>query len=388
MTWPNYPTYRENILVAQRSGAPLRGSNLRSIFLGQQIRTSRIINLPAGNIGDITLDLELPTGVTLILQGATTTTEVGTISAVTPTVPATNTRGNVTNTGGDPVFVEATRLRLTSGASVGALAWVTGVVGGNVARVSRWGRVDPLVSVNPTIVEPAIGDTYAVDTFQTTLSRLDIRVRGPGRLLVRDCIVDSGGAFPAHRLQNDQLSLGGVYMYSCRFAGAAATFYEGQAALVSCQVESICAFSNMVTLLRNSVFRGGTVSLIHGTTGNFGRSNCFDASSLTVQGALAIFTDTDIQFVDQPAGPLVAIDIFPGGTVQADANAVAWGADNGAMASAIRCRSGTSYLYANVAAKPTIPGGLADVNLGGALFAYAAIPAINPANNAQMVVLQ
>lgn len=53
----------------------------------------------------------------------------------------------------------------------------------------------------------------------------------------------------------------------------------------------------------------------------------------------------------------------------------------------IHCRSGAEYIY-SVGAKPIIPGGVADVNLGGTLFAYAAIPAVNALNGAQMVLFQ
>lgn len=89
MTWPEYPTDPERRLVAHRAASPRLGSNLGSIFFGSRVAVNTTLNLPAANIGDVTLDLELPAGVTLILQGATTTAATGTLSAVTPTAPAT-----------------------------------------------------------------------------------------------------------------------------------------------------------------------------------------------------------------------------------------------------------------------------------------------------------
>lgn len=381
MRWPVYPTYLERILLAQRAIAPRVGSTIGPVTLSGRIEQSAVFKLAPGSL-PLVLELDIPAGVTFTVQGATAVTEQGTISAVTPTNPATSTRGTITNTGGDPAFVDAQRLRLISGANTGALAWVTGLVAANQARVNRWGSVNPAASTNPAIIEPAIGNAYAVDTLQTTLTNVQLRVRGEGRLLIRDCIIATPGAV---RLVNDQVSTGGVYFYACRVAGAFAFFYDGEAAYVSSQFESPVSFSNTLATIRNSVFRSN-VDLVVGALTNFARSCCF-RSKLTVRQGLIQFTGTpgDMQFVDQPAGDF-AIDVQMGGGVDADIGAVAWGADNGAMSAAIHVRSGASYTYADATAKPTIPGGVADVNLGGTTFAYAAIPAVNATNLAQMVV--
>jgi len=203
---------------------------------------------------------------------------------------------------------------------------------------------------------------------------------------VRDCLI-APAAVAAHRLQNDQGTTGGAYIYACEFGGPAALFYDGEGLIVSSQFTAPASFSNMLAALRNSVWRAGAV-FEAGALANVSRSNCFDGSQLTVHEALIQFTGTpgDVQFVDQPAG-VFAIEVHPGGCIDADPGAVVWGANNGVMLSAIHMRSGTQYAYADAAAKPIIPGAAPnDVNLGGVLLTYAAIPSVTAANNAQMVV--
>jgi len=379
MGWPSYPTYLERMLLASRAFSPRFGSVIGPVTYSNPLNTNTIVNLAPGTL-ELELDLEIPAGTTLTLQGSTALAAAGTISAVTATVPATNTRGNITNTVGDPAFIESNRLRLTSGGNNTAIAWITGLPAGNIARVNRWG-LGGANGINVIVVEPAIGTTYAVDNLQTTITGLTIRIRGDGKLLIRDCNISTDRAI---RLENGQVSTAGIHFYACRFTGIFNIFYDRQAAYVSCQFDNVTSYSNTLATIRNSVFRSN-VDFVTGSLGNFGRSCCV-RGKMTVRQGLVQFASTpgDVQFVDQPADH--AIEIQLGGWIDADPGAVAWGSNNGAMPAAIHVRSGAIYTYADASSKPIIPGGVSDVNLGGTLFAYAAIPAINPVNNAAMVL--
>jgi hypothetical protein len=263
--------------------APLRTvEELSRRISGATIGQSTVATLAAGTYGRLTLDLTLPQGIVFTVQGTLSTTATGTLSATTSAVPSTNTRQIITNTGGDPAFIDRTRVRLTSGASVGAVSWVTRVIAADSVNTKRFALIAPATQTNPTLVNPAAGNTYAVESLTTTIGRCELRAQGPGRLLVSECNVTISGASEAHHCVGDQGSLAGVRFYSCIFGGSSCLFYEGVVNFVSCSFQSsVVVFNQVYVAMRSSVVTNSPtngMTLDGGTVLNAALGNCFDGS--------------------------------------------------------------------------------------------------------------
>jgi hypothetical protein len=355
---------------------------------GASIIATTTITLAAGTYGDLTLDLSVATGVFVIVQGALTTSATGTLSAVTDSAPlafpGVSTRGAVTNTGGDPAYVDRTRLRLTSGTNSGALAWVTRVIATDNANVSRWANANPTVTTLPTIGNAGVGNTYAVEAFASTIRRLSLRCRGQGRIVVRECTITISGTSQAHRAQNDQGTLGGVYFYSCLFSGTSVLFYDGQCLFVSCSFQATTtAFSDTYISCRANAFQGGGVTLDGDATANFSRSNCFDSCQLTLHQCWLTFTGTpaDCEWSDMTVSSIIC---WPGSFVDNDDGGILWGANN-ASSTAIIVRSLAPGITPQAVNFLNIPGGVADTSIGGNLTAYGALPFYDVAHGCGIV---
>lgn len=333
------------------------------------ITANTTVDLAAGTYGDFSPLTITLAGATFTVRGALTIAATGTLSAVTATNPAAGTRGLETNTLGDPAFVDETRLRLTSGPNAGALSWVTSVPAANQANDSRWGLVDPALSVTPTVVAPAIGNTYAVETYDTTIGRLDIIVRGTGRFIVRDVNI-SASASTWHTVTNDQSSEGGFVFYACRFITNAARFRDSNAYFISCHIDVTSTFvlgayflsMNCVTDLMGTNSAAGM---------SFLQSNCFDGGQILVQSQASFQASGDTQFVDQTS---ISVTAQAPGAITSDTHPL-WGANN-AMPAAFQMRNGGRYDY-TAGTPPTIPGGVVDTIIGGTSTAYGALPFFN-----------
>lgn len=354
---------------------------------GGSIAQTTTVTLAAGTYG-VELDLTLAAGVFFIVQGAVTQTATGTLSAVTNSVPLVNpgvsTRGAITNTGGDPAFVDRTRLRLTSGANAGALAWVTRVIAADNVNVSRWARTDPVVTTLPTVGNASVGNTYVVESFVSTFDRVNVTCRGSGRIIVRECVITGAGV--ANRCRNDAGTLGGVYFYSCLFNGSSSLWYQGEGLFVSCAFQaSVTVFQNAYMSLRANVFTGvGGLTLDGGAVANLARSNCFDASPITVHTAWLQFTGSpgDCEFSDQT---LASITVWPGGIVDNDSGCILWGADN-STANTLVVRSLSPGIAPAALNLLNIPGGTNDTIIGGTATAYGALPFYNTARGCGIVL--
>lgn len=100
--------------------------------------------------------------------------KMGTFTAVTSENTATGTHPAVTD--GVTAWTPGTRIRLTSGTSTGAVAWVSADRGGGVAWTTDFMNVD----VDPlAILTPSVGDAYTVEAL-TQIYVNDLRVSGVG----------------------------------------------------------------------------------------------------------------------------------------------------------------------------------------------------------------
>lgn len=106
------------------------------------------------------------------------------ITAVTQANSSTSTRCEITTSSG--TFVAGSRIRLTSGTSVGAIAYSTGLVGANPLHTYSCGFVLPHYEGFHNYYFPTIGDTCVVDTLSVLVRRIELDCGPNARIEVRD----------------------------------------------------------------------------------------------------------------------------------------------------------------------------------------------------------
>lgn len=123
--------------------------------------------------------------VNLIIDYEISSSAEMTLTGVVATNGNTRTRGRLT-VGAGPGFVNQERIRLTSGASAGAMAYSTGLVAANPldSYVTLFGPGSVPQFHIP--LPAAIGDKCVVDTLLTTVSRLEIEANVRARVLVKN----------------------------------------------------------------------------------------------------------------------------------------------------------------------------------------------------------
>lgn len=351
------------------------GRRLAGLTIGQNVT----VTLGSGTYGNLEFTFKLPDSLTFVVSGNVTSSANDTITAVTATVPATNTRGAITGTA--PVWVDKSRLRLTSGALSGAIACVTRIIGGAQANVSRWGRFASATATTPTIGEPAINDTYVVDTLNTSIGEVLLAWQGDGEFVVKDCVV-SGSA------QNIPGSWIVPRFMNCIFNATSgrSDFDYCEIFLLGCQALTPVSIEYSIVACRNNVFAGGVNVDFEGAL-QTAYSNCFDGATLTAQHSSTVYNQllsADVQFVDITNPASNCVQVADGAVVNtAVATGIFWGANN-ACAAAIRVVSASAFTYQ---VKPIIPGGATDTIIGGVNVSYAALPFFHAALGASIVDL-
>lgn len=346
-------------------------------LVNTEIISNVSLNLLPGIAGNLILDLVIEVATVVFdINGDVSSTAPSAIDAVTPYDAATAVRGSITDAA--TVFTNRTRLRLTSGASAGALSYVSGLVGPNEPFVIPWGLLPDITVSNPTptIVEPIAGDNFVVDTLNSTIERFDIRCRGQGKIILRNCKFANTSAVGSGRVENDRADRAGVRFYGCQFT-TAASFEDSLGTIISSDVAQAFVASSQITF-RNCIATGITSE----NCGNafIGIGCCIDGGQILVRfGATVAFTSVrasdDCQFVD--GAVIVGLQIKMGCCVEvSDAGYRLWGADNVYTVAAIVVEGAARLVYIT---KPNIPGGAVDCLIGGVVTAYAAVPTSNTA---------
>jgi hypothetical protein len=331
------------------------------------------------------LDVTIDANVLVTVVGDLVIADSGSITAVMAAAPATNTRGQITDA--TQSFTDKSRLKLTSGAIVGSIAYVTRVIAATNVNVSAWALLsNPLTSQLPTIGTPSIGNTYDVETLSTTIGRVQVQVHGSGRLVFKDLVITPATS-GAHRATNDSSQLANVMFWGCRFGSAqSCLFYDSIACFISCAWDGTMVLAKSVATMRATTNRGVLKADLSSEV-QFARSCNFDGGTLWVSGhseATITGSPGDVEFSDVVADAAVTVD--PGSVVDANQQltTIVWGANN-TLSWAFLIRSGGFYTYAVTTAPVLSGGGTADISLGGNNTAYGVLPAINASNNAAMV---
>lgn len=370
-------------------------TRLKGAFIGQNV----VVTLAAGNYADdpVDFDVEIAQGFTISMVGDVTSTG-DTVAAILPTVAgaaATNAgaqRGTLTATTFNfAAGNDRQRLRITAGtaANIGGMAFITRVVTpgvGGVVNTTRWGRLtNPLTSTIVTNLTIAAGDTYAVDTLNSQVGFLDVRVRGNGKFVIQNCLIrPTATSTVTHRGACDNGNVNGVMAYGCIFQSAGASLFQnGQWTLAICSISSdigVTVFSGISLLVaRMCVFTGAaafTVTVQNGTTVQSQEGCCFDRGQLivTTKGTFDQIgqANNDVQFVDGTGAH--AANIAAGLYWAHSGNNLVWGLNNAYTSSAVLVEQTGNWQYN---ARPSIPGGTVDYDVGGTIGAWATLPIIN-----------
>jgi hypothetical protein len=373
-------------------------NRLRGAYIAQNV----VINLAAGNYGErpVLFDVEIAQGFYISMVGTTTTTS-DTVAVILPTVSgtaATNAsaqRGTLTATSYNfQTANDRQRLRITAGtaANIGGIGYITKVVTpgvGGVVNTTRWGRLsNPLTSTTVSNLTIAVNDTYVVETLDSQIGYLDVRVRGNGKFVIQNCLIRSTlTSTVTHRAFCDNGNINGFMTYGCIFQSSGTTLFQGgQWTMALCSISAdtgVIAYSGVSFLAARMCVHTGTaatpafeVRVQNGTTLQNSEGGCFDGGKLVIY-TNGVFdqigqTNNDVQFVD--GSGTNAINVATAGTYWAhSATNLVWGLNNTYSSFAVLIEQAGLFAYN---AKPSIPGGTSDYSVGGVTGAWASLPII------------
>jgi hypothetical protein len=381
--------------------SPLRTMRELSARLnGAKIAQNVTVTLAAGDYSadQVSFELDIAQGFSVLMSGSVTSTTdvIASILSTTPGASSTNVgaqRGTLTATALNVASSDdRRRLRLTDGASVGAMAFVTKVVTpgvGGVVNTTRWGRLtSPLTSTTVTNITPTPGTGFSIDTLNSQIGALNLRVRGAGRFVITDCLIRPGGTSTVtHRCLCDNGNANGVLTYGCIFQSAATTLFQsGNWTQAVCSISS--DLGNIVysgvsfAVARMCVWTGVTatpnftLNVQNMTAFQSSEGACIDGGTLVLASG-AVWdqigqTNNDMQYVD--GSGTRACEVAQGGHYRAHSSTNRqWGLDNSFSTSTFIVSGRYDY---NTSAVPSVPGGATDVNVGGTTAAYADLPII------------
>lgn len=222
---------------------------------------------------------------TMTLECAITSSAPITLTNVVQTDAATKTRGQLTTGAG--TFVNHERIRLTSGASSGAVAYSMGL---NANPQNTYVSLFSFVSFgdfhNPS--SATIGDTCVVDTLQVQIRRLELWAGVNARIAVKDAIIiratvngaseatpssDAGGNVLFSGCQAIsvagfwQTSAGGACCFGCRWVPTTRTALKGNGWLLfGCVTQGIFGVAEGSVHSYGFTIDGG--ALVLGTDGD------------------------------------------------------------------------------------------------------------------------
>jgi len=314
----------------------------------------------------------------------------GTVSAYQAFNPAGNVRARLTDGTADFSVLKRQRLRMTSGGSAGAVAWVTSLGGGNtVANISHlW---SPPSGANfflgASAANPVPGDGYDVEHVVTFFAKHNIQLQGRVHVGVRDLGFIAGPFDPASSERNisnsDTGNRGNLVFYGCEYDHTAFVYSAtGKFSHVACgfigdawgffyQACNANEYANYYSA-SSQVVDGSFVPAqcnVHDGDGvrNVARAN--EDSWSTDVGHRAFFGNVNGTFNHH-------YHLFNFGTWTAEtSSALVWGSDGNTVTAAFYVANGCGAHYA---VKPTAVGGAPgnDVVLANeAPLAWAAIPA-------------
>lgn len=355
------------------------------------------VYLAAGTYVDVVLYPFLPLKEqTFTLQGTMQTDLAGSVNAFTSWNAAGGIRAALQVLGADFTSLKRKRLRLTSGANVGALGSFGSIAAANTCQPTSFG------TATSAAINPVAGDGVAVETPLSACQGLIVEGLGQGLFILRDLLYDAvnsdcrfraraasptrmraqGIEFRAFSTSTPPNITGSFFAIGCYVTGpiglAVATEGNSTWLCTGFYHDSISQFNNQGYYLANNWLADGD-----GTN---------DARLVVGNGALleSIGTQSGIGCFGCVGGANL-VEVNDGSMViMSLANSLFWGAAGNTSTVALRVFNGCGFEYVT---RPTATGaapGVNDVTLANAAaVAWAAIPAIAAApNNAYVNVRQ
>lgn len=340
--------------------------------------------------------------------GAPTQLDSGTVTAFTAMNPAGGVRAALTDAAQDFSGYINKRIRLTSGANVGAVAWICSLGGGNtVANVSEFVASPSLATGWPvaTIVTPAVNDTYVIEDLSASCDAHAVRVFGrhavsptEGRAYVRDIkFVSAKNAYS----QSQGQATSSLIFYGCLWDwSVGGVSYVQQ----NCTCTwSGCAFLGSGSFFISFVFSRaqelgcaffGVSNVLDGST-MFAQRNIHDGNgaknvSRQVDGGATLVDVHHRGFFGNINGTLTShIHVLDASSwVAESANSRFWGAAGNTVTNALKINNGCEVQYVTLPTSTgAVPGN--DVVLAAAVaIAWAAVPAVAAAPNTAAINLR
>lgn len=329
------------------------------------------------------LTLQATLGGTLTVSGTPTIIYAGTVGAYqAQAVPndARLTDAGIGAAGGWSANVQR-RLRLTSGAGAGAIAWVLKDLGSNVARVSQF------VLMTGAAANPAPGDSYVIETLPVEIGGFQIFMQGGFAVTLQDLSIRPNGTVSSYGSANGGAS-SGLLLHKLQTLGANSLNIGGGTymALRGCSnVNQLFIGKNGIqALIGHAAFN--TINIQQGGDSRFTGSPCaFQAARLVVSLFGMSDYNVDVAFYDVSTAAPVTIgegSVFSGA---GSGSSQLWGINNTGAFYGVNVNAGGRLTWYN---QPTITSGLGNALVGGVIQTWAAITGmtqssyLNPNNGA------
>ncbi len=380
---------------------------------GQQFNINQNITISINQNGTSTTYLKLALNigtntnsfvVATIVCGITSTAAI-TLSAITAPVASTNTRGQLTTGAG--TFVSKERIRLTSGPSIGCIAYSTGL-NANAQNTFCSGFYQPVTAASLAIASPvqtssaawpAINNTCVVDTLQVSINRVELNAGVFSNIILQDAKITSIQLGGSNTSGSITAGGGNITLQGCIFNssnGRVANTCNGAIA-VSCRVPSTgksalegenwttggCVVQGRLSIGSASMnsfgitIDGGNIELgidadfNHPGTCGSSHWNAWTSSPVAIYGACEV--------ENGPGVIGAAVNVYDSGILRVDdSNSYFWGA-SAAYAIGFRVTSGGwIYISPNAATLNSVLSIPSTVNLEVAAlsFAYSNSPTV------------
>lgn len=378
---------------AGTAGAPLKTlSALAVLWTGRTFDPS-ITAVNVSLLGSFTNQVLVllgifPGQIALNVTGQMTVVASGTITGWQAFVPgAPGTRSAITDAAQDFTAHVHRRIRMTSGAAIGAVSWVCSL--GSGPTVANVGKFYNLTGLLGTAVDPAPGDSYVIETFNTDIREYHLLSLGGQTTTVRDVVVRPGSGIS----QSDTSASSniGARLFGCAFdtTGATEIITTADQLWIGCASMGSGAFQTTECFLSMKGFCAFN-SVWHALGSHVQASNVVHDGGGTVNAGLRVTDQSQVADIIGFRGFWGVIDGVTDALVSVGSGMDVWGSEGSVQTwgsgntttYAFRVRNGGQCHYDT---KPTVFGGTPgnDVKLGPSVLAYAAIPACNaPPDNA------
>lgn len=131
---------------------------------------------------------------TVSYYGQKTTVDNGTVTSYQAWSSSTDLRAQLTDSSQDFSTHVRKRIRLTSGTGSGALTWIGSTSGNTVANIGQFRTTTWPTGSDKT---PSNGDSYVIETLDTSILQFEYRCSGPVRAELYDLDISTKAAYPS-----------------------------------------------------------------------------------------------------------------------------------------------------------------------------------------------